>query len=126
MPTDLLDVRVVRFTKAAKSGRRPLRGTHARSDTGQSSRQGRYCATRPAPCEEEQVDIGNGQLIPEPFGPLQGVKILSTGTLIAQPYAAHLAAAFGAQVIQIEHPCGTTDPWRRLDDRMRGTGPVEV
>lgn len=34
-------------------------------------------------------------LIPEKFGPLQGVKIVSTGTLIAQPYAAELAAEMG-------------------------------
>ncbi|MEA2680728.1 MAG: hypothetical protein QOK03_2450, partial [Candidatus Binataceae bacterium] len=26
-------------------------------------------------------------LVPEKFGPLQGVKIVSTGTLIAQPFA---------------------------------------
>jgi crotonobetainyl-CoA:carnitine CoA-transferase CaiB-like acyl-CoA transferase len=72
------------------------------------------------------VDSRHGQLVPEPFGPLQGVKILSTGTLIAQPFAAHVAAAFGAQVIQIEHPSGTTDPWRWLDGRIPGEGPVEV
>ena len=72
------------------------------------------------------MDPRNGDLVPEPFGPLRDIKILSTGTLIAQPFAAHLAAAFGAEVIQIEHPCGTTDPWRRLDDRMTGDGAVEV
>jgi crotonobetainyl-CoA:carnitine CoA-transferase CaiB-like acyl-CoA transferase len=54
------------------------------------------------------------------------VKILSTGTLIAEPFAAHLAAAFGAEVIQVEHPNGTTDPWRRLDDRLQGPDGVEV
>ena len=31
-------------------------------------------------------------LVPEAFGPLQGVKIVSTGTLIAQPFGAALAA----------------------------------
>ena len=72
------------------------------------------------------MDTPNVPLVPEPFGPLQGVKILSTGTLVAQPFAAHVAAAFGAQVIQVEHPNGATDPWRRLDDRMQGEGPVEV
>ena len=54
-------------------------------------------------------------LIPEGFGPLEGLLILSTGTLIAEPFAAHLAGAFGAEVIQVEHPSGTCDPWRRLD-----------
>jgi crotonobetainyl-CoA:carnitine CoA-transferase CaiB-like acyl-CoA transferase len=53
-------------------------------------------------------------LIPEPFGPLQGVRIVSTGTLIAQPFAGELAAEMGAEVIQVERP-GTGDVgWRKL------------
>jgi crotonobetainyl-CoA:carnitine CoA-transferase CaiB-like acyl-CoA transferase len=70
---------------------------------------------------------GSGNLVPEAFGPLQGMRILSTGTLIAQPFAAHLAGAFGAEVIQVEHPSGTCDPWRRLDapvGRDAGGAPV--
>ena len=43
-------------------------------------------------------------LLPDQFGPLQGVRILSTGTIVAQPYAAALAAEMGAEVIQIERP----------------------
>ena len=43
-------------------------------------------------------------LLPEQFGPLQGVRIISTGTIIAQPFAATLAAEMGAEVIQIERP----------------------
>ena len=43
-------------------------------------------------------------LLPEQFGPLQGVRILSTGTIVAQPFAAALAAEMGAEVIQIERP----------------------
>ncbi len=38
-------------------------------------------------------------LLPEQFGPLQGVRILSTGTIVAQPFAAALAAEMGAEVI---------------------------
>jgi crotonobetainyl-CoA:carnitine CoA-transferase CaiB-like acyl-CoA transferase len=68
----------------------------------------------------------DGSLVPEPFGPLEGVRILSTGTLIAEPFAAHLAGAFGAEVIQIEHPSGTCDPWRRLDAPVRRDGGVAV
>ncbi len=52
-------------------------------------------------------------LLPELFGPLQGVRILSTGTLIAQPFAAALAAEMGAEVIQIERP-GIGDVTRGL------------
>ena len=61
-------------------------------------------------------------LVPEAFGPLQGLKVLSSGTLIAQPFAAHLAAAFGAEVIQVEHPSGTVDPWRTLDAPVEADG----
>ncbi len=39
------------------------------------------------------------RLLPKQFGPLQGVRILSTGTLIAQPFAANIAAEMGAEVI---------------------------
>ncbi len=53
-------------------------------------------------------------LIPEQFGPLQGVRILSSGTLIAQPVAAALAAEMGAEVIQIERP-GVGDVWRGIE-----------
>jgi crotonobetainyl-CoA:carnitine CoA-transferase CaiB-like acyl-CoA transferase len=57
-------------------------------------------------------------LVPEAFGPLQGVKIVSTGTLIAQPFAAELAAEMGAEVIQVERP-GTGDAaWRTIGIRL--------
>src|SRR6516165_1594060 len=53
-------------------------------------------------------------LIPEPFGPLQGVRIVSTGTLIAQPFAGELAAEMGAEVIQVERPGAGDVGWRKL------------
>src|SRR5436305_10295209 len=66
-------------------------------------------------------------LIPEPFGPLQGVRIVSTGTLIAQPFAAALAAEMGAEVIQVERPgCGDVG-WRTLGIRLQtrdGSPPI--
>src|SRR5207302_1498849 len=66
-------------------------------------------------------------LIPERFGPLQGVRIISTGTLIAQPFAGELAAEMGAEVIQVERP-GTGDVgWRKLGvclDSNDPSGPI--
>ena len=56
-------------------------------------------------------------LIAEPFGPLQGVRILSSGTIVAQPFAAELAAEMGAEIIQIERP-GVGDSWRSLGIRL--------
>jgi L-carnitine CoA-transferase len=43
-------------------------------------------------------------LLPENFGPLQGVRIISSGVFIAQPFAAGLAAELGAEVIHVERP----------------------
>ena len=50
--------------------------------------------------------------------PLEGVKVIELGTLIAGPYAAGVLAQFGAEVIKIESPDGG-DPlrkWRKLHD----------
>jgi len=59
-------------------------------------------------------------LVPETFGPLQGVKIVSTGTLIAQPFAAELAAEMGAEVIQIERPGAGDLGWRNIGIKLPG------
>ena len=48
--------------------------------------------------------------------PMEGVKVLELGSLIAGPYASTLLAQFGADVIKIEPP-GVGDPlrtWRKL------------
>lgn len=61
-------------------------------------------------------------LIPQ-FGPLQGIRIISSGTIIAQPFAATLAAEMGAEVIHIERP-GVGDTYRGLGpylDKGKGT-----
>ncbi|MFM0341173.1 CaiB/BaiF CoA transferase family protein [Paraburkholderia fungorum] len=51
-------------------------------------------------------------------GPLQGIRVVEIGTLIAAPFAARLMAEFGAEVIKIEAP-ETGDPlrkWRKLHE----------
>ncbi|HET7728551.1 MAG TPA: CaiB/BaiF CoA-transferase family protein [Usitatibacter sp.] len=51
-------------------------------------------------------------------GPLQGLKVLEMGTLIAGPYCARLMAEFGAEVVKVETP-GEGDPlrkWRKLHE----------
>ena len=57
-------------------------------------------------------------LVPEAFGPLQGVRVLSTGALIAQPFAAALAAEMGAEVIQIERPGVGDVVWRNVGMKL--------
>ncbi len=66
-------------------------------------------------------------LVSERFGPLQGVRIISSGTLIAEPWAAELAAEMGAEVIQIERPGVGDSGWRTLGIRLEtadGSPPV--
>lgn len=58
-------------------------------------------------------------LVPEAFGPLQGVKIISNGTLVAQPFAAALAADMGAEVIQVERPGFGDVGWRTVGIRLK-------
>ena len=60
------------------------------------------------------------ELIAEPFGPLNGVRILSTGTLIAEPFAASLAAEMGAEVIQVERPGIGDRGWRHFGPMLEG------
>jgi formyl-CoA transferase len=51
-------------------------------------------------------------------GPLQGIKVIELGQLIAGPFAAKTMADFGAEVIKIE-PLETGDPlrtWRLMKD----------
>lgn len=51
-------------------------------------------------------------------GPLEGIRVIEIGTLIAAPFAARLLGEFGADVIKIEAP-GNGDPlrkWRKLHE----------
>jgi crotonobetainyl-CoA:carnitine CoA-transferase CaiB-like acyl-CoA transferase len=51
----------------------------------------------------EMQRVGTPALIPA-FGPLQGIRVLSTGSIIAMPHATSMFADFGAEVIHIERP----------------------
>ena len=59
-------------------------------------------------------------LLPRQFGPLQGVRIISSGTIIAEPFAAAMAAEMGAEVIQIERPGRGDAVWRNLEFPIAG------
>ena len=56
---------------------------------------------------------------PSPTKPLQGIKVIEIGQLLAGPFAGTLLAYFGAEVIKVEPP-GDGDPirgWRLLDNQ---------
>ncbi len=56
---------------------------------------------------------------PSPTKPLQGIKVIEVGQLLAGPFAGTLLAYFGAEVIKVEPP-GDGDPirgWRLLDNQ---------
>ena len=64
------------------------------------------------------------------FGPLQGVRAVGTGQLIAQPYIGTKLAEFGAEVIHIEKPGGDvfrfTAPQLQRGPRPHGCDEAEV
>jgi len=54
---------------------------------------------------------------PQHAGPLQGIRVLEVGQLLAGPFAGCILGYFGAEVIKVEPP-GSGDPlrqWRELD-----------
>ncbi|WP_068804141.1 CaiB/BaiF CoA transferase family protein [Thauera phenolivorans] len=56
----------------------------------------------------------------KPARPLDGVKVIELGSLIAGPFAARILAEFGAEVIKIESPDGG-DPLRKWRKLYEGT-----
>ena len=42
------------------------------------------------------------------FGPLEGIRVVGTGVLIAEPYIGTKLGEFGAEVIHVERPGGDT------------------
>src|SRR5688500_9881183 len=53
--------------------------------------------------------------------PLEGVRVLDIGTLIAGPFGPSLLADFGADVIKVEQP-GAGDPVRGGTAEVNGVG----
>ena len=66
------------------------------------------------------MQANTSSLLPRQFGPLRGVRIISSGTIIAQPFAAAMAAEMGAEVIQIERPGQGDAVWRNLEFPIQG------
>jgi crotonobetainyl-CoA:carnitine CoA-transferase CaiB-like acyl-CoA transferase len=80
------------------------------SDTPGSVRSFAQAAT---PGEVLDSWPARGAIIPEgptPAAPLEGVRVLEFGAIIAGPYAATILASFGADAVKVESPDG--DPFR--------------
>ncbi len=63
----------------------------------------------------EMVRVPAPALIPK-YGPLTGMRVLMTGSIVAAPFAASLLAEYGAEVIHVERP--------NVGDPYRGQAPV--
>ena len=55
----------------------------------------------------------------ETTGPLEGLRVIELGQLIAGPFAAKTLADFGADVVKIETPVDPKDPARGAGDPLR-------
>ena len=68
-------------------------------------------------------------LLPK-FGPLEGIRAVGTGVLVAQPFIGTKLAEFGAEVIHVERPGGdtfrTTAPLLTRGPRPHGSDEAEV
>jgi crotonobetainyl-CoA:carnitine CoA-transferase CaiB-like acyl-CoA transferase len=64
------------------------------------------------------------------FGPLEGIRAVGTGVLVAQPYVGTKLAEFGAEVIHVERPGGDTfrfiAPLLTRGPRQHGCDEAEV
>jgi len=64
------------------------------------------------------------------FGPLEGIRVIGTGCLVAQPYIGTKLAEFGAEVIHVERPGGDvfrfTAPQLTRGPRPHGCDEAEV
>src|SRR6201984_2574415 len=64
------------------------------------------------------------------FGPLEGIRVVGTGQLIAQPYIGTKLAEFGAEVVHVEKPGGDvfrfTAPQLLRGPRPHGGDEAEV
>jgi crotonobetainyl-CoA:carnitine CoA-transferase CaiB-like acyl-CoA transferase len=64
------------------------------------------------------------------FGPLEGVRVVSSGVIIAQPYIGTKLVEFGAEVIHVERPGGDTfrglAPFLTRGPRKHGCDEAEI
>jgi len=59
----------------------------------------------------QKIDrVATPAIVPS-FGPLSGMRVLMTGSIVAAPFAASILAEYGAEVIHVERP-GSGDPYR--------------
>ncbi len=66
------------------------------------------------------TDAARARIVP-PFGPLDGIRVVDSGRLVAGPWGASYLGEFGAEVVHVEGPPfgpPYADPTRRLPPRL--------
>jgi crotonobetainyl-CoA:carnitine CoA-transferase CaiB-like acyl-CoA transferase len=70
-----------------------------------------------------------GERVVPPFGPLDGVRVVDSGRLVAGPWAATYLGEFGAEVVHVEGPPFSfpyADPSRTLIPRLPDGAPIDA
>lgn len=67
----------------------------------------------------EEIDKASTPFIAKQFGPLQGVRVLPNGSVVAAPFAATMLSDFGAEVIALERPKTGGDSARHQQPQIK-------
>ena len=83
----------------------------ARAVVGVRSCHGEHVSRSTAFCTWDDGPWGGTNIVNSPSGPLNGLRVIELGSIVAASFAAQILGDLGAEVIKIEAP-GKLDPLR--------------